>query len=206
MEELDQRQHYKAARYIVRKLVRVKGYENLLKHIFSLYLNSQTEPNALKNLNNHLEKIFDINPNAFLEVFNAKVNYEELAIEFEFEDEDWIDAYKVLYWLMQTYGPYYSTLSQSERNPFLLTGTNVNIGFNESTHSIRFFRADGQFMDFSFKPDTLMPTAMTIIQSLEQAIKNGIFNLNQQTVEEYIQALDSNSSLLKDMLAANRVK
>lgn len=202
MEEINR--HYSAARYIVRKLIEVKGYEKLLKEIFSLYLNSQTEPSALRNLNNHLERVFDINPNAFLDFFDAKVKYEDM--EFEFEDIEYNEAYKILYELMQLYGPYYTRMSQSERNPFMLTGSNVNISINESTHSLRVFRADGQFMDFAFKPDTLMPTAIIIIQALEHSIQNGIFNLNQQIVEEYTQVLDSNSSLLKKLLAENTVK
>jgi hypothetical protein len=70
--------------------------------------------------------------------------------------------------------------------PFLISGVETIVGPNNSLHKIKFTRTDGKALEGLFQPESLMQIISSLTSALKFSMEQGIFNLNDITVDNYL--------------------
>jgi len=174
---------------------KVNGYEKIIEDIFSLYFQHNVKYNIIGDLKDHIYTVFKVNPNHLLHYMaDTNLYIEPMNAKFSFINN-----------LKARYGMFVARLLNSNDNPFLITGAEVNVQNGGSVHKLSFTRNDQKKLDGQFTPATMLTIISLLTNATTHAVETGIYNLNEQELQNYYDASDNFISLLKSIQENKKV-
>ncbi len=176
-------------------------YKNL-EYIIDIHINKDEKSELIKNLQMQFNYIFG--PISFLlfDYFNFN---EILSIDTVELDKgtygkrlDFINAIKI------KYGFYINEAITSTQMPFIINTVEFSIGMNESLHYLKIKRADGMSLEGMYKPETLMNIVTGMLGAIEMSMKQGIYNLNDQTLNNYVKQSSQFKDYLEELIKSKK--
>jgi len=166
----------------------------ILNHIFEFHLLKSSEKKSFNNFIDHISIAFEVNPNYLIDYMTYN---ESLTInDSELENDSYADLLNFINKLKKKYGLIISNLLSQNRDPFMLSGADVNVKNNGSIHNLRVIRADGESLSMNFDSSSIMATSLAFTQALSNSIEIGIFSLDPTLVNHY---LDANKNLIQQL-------
>lgn len=183
---------------------------NSLDQIIEMHFKYDMKQNIVRNLVQHIMEMMQVNIMALLDYlrYNEYFTIENIGLEPKIFGKQM----KSINRLKDRYGIFFRDLMQSSQNPFMLFSVETNVGNNDSIHNIKISRTDGVTLNAQFNSEVLMGIITSLLGSLKISMQNGIYNLSEATVDNFLKqsknfneflnsivAIKSNKSLLSEV-------
>lgn len=177
-------QIFQNLREFIKKIRTVDDYHEILESIFEMHFKHDKKDDLIKNLSAHIEEVFKINAELFFSYVRTDeyFNIEQLDLN----SSKYKKTLELVNKLKMHYGAFLRPLFTRRQNPFLIVGAETNVTNNSSLHMLSLERADGEKFECLFSPDILMMIITALTNTLEKSMKDGIFNINGITLENYL--------------------
>lgn len=184
------------------KVKNVGSYNEFLVFIIKNYFYDNKNGGVINKFAEHFSKIFKLNVQSFLHYLS--LDFKVDLVDLDLSKAEYNAVNEFLHSIKLMYGPIILAEFNKNQDPFSLAGAEFNVIHNESTHKLTFKRNDGNFLDVNFRAHTLLPLTILLNQALHQSISNGLFNLNEDMVNDYIKANQEIILLLNDILSSKK--
>lgn len=105
-----------------------------------------------------------------------------------------------------TYGSRIRKFIIASRDPFIISSVETNIAHNETSHTIKFERGDGEALNGTFKPASLMAILASLTGALRFSLERGIFNIDQNVLDLYLSESAELKKSLEELMESSDVK
>jgi hypothetical protein len=178
----------------VEKMKEIPNSEELLTEIFELHFIHTEKHTLAMELHSHITQIFKIDAMTLLQYLadmNSLIN----------SDDSYI---KTINRLKMKYGYFINELLKRIQNPFLISGAEFNVENGSSVHKFLLRRVDGTYFEAQFNPGTFLPIVNLFINALRQSIEKGIYNLNEQDIENFLKESNQLADLFQSLLQIHK--
>lgn len=168
----------------VRQLKQVDEYHDIMQTIIETHIKFDSTDEVIDKIQQHIVEVLRINPAPFIQylIYPEFIRIEELPI-------DEVKYKRVLSFINSIktkYGPLMRDWVQASKNPFLLSGVEINIANREATHGLKVIRCDGECLYTQFNCELLFAILTNMTQGAIMCIDKGIYNLSKQGIENYL--------------------
>lgn len=174
----------------------------LIETIFEYSFKNSECNTAIRLIQDQFFSYFKINPLYLFEYmqFQGSLSISDLSLDAA--------TYKKMLGsinlLKVKYGGIVSNYLQTLREPFLISSVETNVARNESMHTLRIVRGDGQKFEGMFKPASLMPIIEALMNSLRMSMERGIYNIDPNIIEMYLKGSAEFNDYLHTLLAEDK--
>jgi len=169
----------------IMQLKTIEEYQNLIENIIELHLKFDEKSDLVRNIHGNLSNTMQTDAFILFDYFMYPT-YLDIE-ELELDKPRYKSCLDCINRLKRKYGGFFSQLITVNRNPFFINSVETSVSNSDSMHSIRISRADGKTLDGVFKSDTMMLIVSNLISALQMSMEKGIFNINEQIVNNYIE-------------------
>ncbi|MBS4534212.1 hypothetical protein GOQ29_01120 [Clostridium sp. D2Q-14] len=168
----------------IKKMSEVDNYHEILTTIFEMHFKHDDKDKLFRNLNTHIAEVFKTNPKNLIDYLQHPqyTKIEELSLNATKYKASLLFVNK----LKMKYGVLLRPLMAAQTNPFLINSIESNVGNGQSLHRLKLERADGKNLEGLFNSESLLSIFTVLIESLDKSLDRGIFNLNINTIDNYL--------------------
>lgn len=157
---------------------------NTIEEIIEIHFKYDNKNTIINNIIMHANEVFQINIFPLLDYlrFNGFLSVQDIGLDPKICQK----TLKIINRIKEKYGIFIRDYMQLSQNSFLLKSVESSIGNGQSLHNLKISRNDGEVFIAQYHPELLMSIITALINILQLSIQNGIYNLNETTVKNYI--------------------
>lgn len=161
----------------------IKNKNTLLESIFDTHFKLDKRSELISDLVLNISEVFHLNGMELLLYiqFNETLNSEELGLNPKLH-KNMIDSVNKL---KTKYGFMIRKLLNATQSPFLINAVETSIAPNNTLHKIKFSRSDGESLVGIFNSEALMKILTGLTNAMRASIEQGIYSLNDRTINNY---------------------
>lgn len=185
-------------RKLIIDLESAQDYKEILACIFEYHLLENNKQTDINNIVEHLASSFQFDVKFMMEYLST----DEYVTKEHFDNLENVnrDSLDFINKLKRKYGYIIKNLIQKNRNPFMLSGVDINVKKNGSLHNLRIFRTDGEELALNFDANNLMMALLALTQALNNSVTKGIFSLDEKVINNYIQSINEMHITLEKLI------
>jgi len=182
-------------------MMKIDNYFDVIPRIIKLHFEVDNKDDLIANLHMHISEMINSDANILFEY----LSYGRTLEIKEFQNKGkYKRALECINNIKIEYGSLIRVLYNGYKTPFIINSLQTNINNGDSTHEIKFSRADGKSLSGQFKPNILLPILSSLINSLKKSIENGVYNLNTGDIERFLHTSKEFNKFLESLLDKNK--
>ncbi|MFL0251235.1 hypothetical protein ACJDT4_12435 [Clostridium neuense] len=186
--KIDSKNMYEGIKKFIIEMNKVKNCNSILNDLFEVHFKFDDKDELFSELNSNLGEVFNINGLnllAFMQI-GKQISANDLGIN----EQKYSKSIKCINELTLKYAYIIRKLLSKNQMPFSINTVEIMINPQNSFHKIKFQRADGESLEGVFQTENLLMLTTNIIKSLKHSMEYGIYNINSNIVEDYIETND----------------
>ena len=178
----------------------IEQSNKIIENIFDLHFKFKDKKNILSDISMHLSEVFNFNPAGLFLYFSSNENFS--TSDLGIENSKYKNYMKTLNKIKFEYGFFVKKLMSIQQMPFMINFLETNIANGQTIHKIKLSRNDGETFEAVFNPDILMNLTTGMIGALNLSMQQGIYNINTQTLENYLKSTKEFNKYLESIISS----
>lgn len=102
------------------------------------------------------------------------------------------------------YGNILGSIFDASREPFIISGVESSVMHKQSSHRLKFVRADGKVLDGEFNTTSMLSILTTLSATLKVSMEKGVFNTDSHMIFNYLETSNELNAILKHIIENNK--
>lgn len=179
----------------------INDYDKILEDVFDLHFRVDDKADIITQINIHICEVFHADGMALLDYLQSTETFTPNILDMD--PGKYRNIINCINNLKIKYGVTIRKLANAQKSPFLINTVESSVSGGQTLHKIKISRGDGNYLEGLFSPESLMALITALTNSMEIAMKQGIYNLNNITLKNYLEEVNQLSEYLDNIIKSS---